>query len=407
MPAPLRILCDANVPLAAEALARYGAVRLLPGRAIDRAACRAADALVVRSVTRVDAALLDGTPVRFVGTATAGTDHVDLAYLAARRLRFAEAPGSNAESVVEWVLAALLALAADRGEGLRGRTLGVVGCGHVGGRLVPRAAALGLRVLACDPPLAAAAEARGEAHPFVPYARVLGEADALTFHPPLTRTGAYPTHHLLDRAALAHLRPGAWVLNASRGAVVDGAALAEALSGRVAAAALDVWEGEPAPDPALARRVHLATPHIAGYSYDAKVAGARMMEDALRAWRAGEGHPLPPPFGWDAAGPAEPLALDAPPAPPDASPAAEAAWLDRLVRGAYDLRADDARFRAALLDGPATGPTGRADAFTALRRTYPRRRAWGHFSVRGGVPDGLRRAVDEGLGMRGAVRGAP
>jgi erythronate-4-phosphate dehydrogenase len=395
----LRILCDIDVPCAAEALARHGEVRLLPGRAIDHAACLGADVLIVRSVTRVDAALLEATPVRFVGTATAGTDHIDRAYLDTRAIAFASAPGSNAESVVEWVLAALLVLATECGDALFGRTLGVVGCGHVGGRLLPRAQALGLRVLACDPPLAEAAVARGQSHAFVPYAQVLADADILTFHVPLAIDGAHPTLHLLDRTALRTLKPGAWVLNASRGAVIDEPALLEALeSGHIAAAALDVWNGEPTPDIALARRARIATPHIAGYGYDSKLQGARMMETALRDWLARFGRPLPRPFDWDAAAPA-PHVLEAPLLPGDDTPAAHAAWLDQLVRSAYDLRADDARFRTALVDDPLASRDARADAFTALRRTYPRRRGWAHFEVSGTLPAGLRTAVTKGLGM--------
>jgi erythronate-4-phosphate dehydrogenase len=400
----MRILCDIDVPCAAEALARYGAVRVLPGRAIDHAACREADVLIVRSVTRVDAALLEATPVRFVGTATAGTDHVDRPTLAAHGIAFASAPGSNAESVVEWVLAALLVLARDRGQGLVGKTLGVVGCGHVGGRLLPRAEALGLRVLACDPPLAEAAAARGDAHAFVPYAQLLAEANILTFHVPLVIDGAHATWHLLDRAALRSLKPGAWIFNTSRGAVVDEPALLDALkAGHVAAAALDVWNDEPTPDVALAIRANIATPHIAGYGYDSKLEGARRMEAALRDWLAERGHALPRPFDWDAADCA-PRVLDAPPLPGDGTPARRAAWLDQLVRGAYDLRADVARFRAVLLDDPATSRATRADAFDALRRTYPRRPGWARFAVPGTLPPGLHEAVTQGLGMVAATR---
>jgi erythronate-4-phosphate dehydrogenase len=387
-----------DVPSAAEAFALYGDVRLMPGCRIDNRACRDADVLIVRSTTRVDAGLLEASPVRFVGSATAGTDHLDPGR-AHNDVRFASAPGSNAESVVEWVLAALLLLAVEHGQGLEGKTLGVIGCGHVGGRLLPRAAALGLRVLPCDPPLARAAELSGSAHCFVPYARVLQDADILTFHTPLTHTGSHRTRHLLDGSSMRLLKHGAWVLNASRGQIINEDALIEALDvGRIAAAALDVWNGEPIPDPRLVGRARIATPHVAGYGFDGKVAGSRQVESALREWLVEYGRIIPPAFDWAAAIPPAPSPLNA------ASGSAargrpgslcEAMWLHAIVQKAFDLRADDARFRSALFAAPLTG---RADVFTSLRRTYPRRASWGRFAVSG--VRGHIASVTDGLGMR-------
>jgi erythronate-4-phosphate dehydrogenase len=386
---PPRFLADADIPLAQEALSRYGPVRVLSGRAIDRAACRHADALIVRSVSRVDASTLSDTPVRFVGTATAGVDHVDVDYLTRREIRFAFAPGSNAESVVEWVIASLLAMG---GGIIRGRVVGVVGVGHVGGALVPRLRALGARVLPCDPPLADAAEAGRQPHEFVSYADVLEEADVITFHTPLTFDGPHPTFHLLGMEELRATRPGVWVLNSSRGAVVDGEALEASIrSGHVVGAAVDVWENEPTPESTLIEVVDIATPHIAGYSYDAKVAGAAMMEEAVRAWLVDEGLALPPAFDWVAASPEADLVLDAPPAD-------DPARLDLLVRGAYDIRADDARFRSAMLD-PARDRRERGNAFAELRRLYPTRRSWRFHRVRGDLPTAFADEIKSGLRM--------
>jgi erythronate-4-phosphate dehydrogenase len=278
----LRILADANIPHAEDLFAAFGRVEVRPGAALDARTVADADVLLVRSVTVVDADLLRGSRVRFVGSATIGTDHVDLDFLATEGIAFAHAPGSNAESVVEYVLAALLAVLAARGEALRGRTVGVVGCGAIGGRLALRLPALGAEVLRNDPPLAEASGVQWEYHPLD---AVLDRADVLTLHPPLTRTGPYPTHHLIGARELEALRPGALLVNASRGAVVDNAALREALgAGRLGGAVLDVWEGEPSPDPAVLARCALGTPHIAGYSYDGKVEGARMLAAALAAW---------------------------------------------------------------------------------------------------------------------------
>lgn len=382
----LTIVADENIPLVAEACAAWGPARLLPGRAIDAAAVQSADVLLVRSVTPVDAALLKESRVRFVGSATIGTDHIDRAYLAERGITFAHAPGSNAESVVEYVLAALLLVAVRRGVALRGRTLGVVGCGQIGSRLVPRAEALGLRVLQNDPPRAEAAEAAGEAHPFVPLDTVLAEADIVTLHVPLERGGRYPTHHLVDDAVLARLRPEAWLVNAARGAVVDNAALRRHLeAGGLGAAIFDVWEGEPTPSVPLIEQVDVATPHIAGYSYDGKVQGTVMLAEALARWRE-------EPLGWSSAAAltAEASAMQL--TPPDA--AAETAWLHGLVRQMFDLAGDDARLRATL-----AAPAGeRGAAFARLRKHYPMRRTFRCYRLAASaVPEAFKAAVAHGL----------
>ena len=388
--APLRLLIDANVPCATEAFRGLGTVRLVPGQQITSALAVGADVLIVRSVTRVDTALLQDSPVRFVGSATIGTDHVDLAYLRARDTAFFHAPGSNSQSVVEYVLAALLEVYTGRDELLRGRTVGVVGCGHIGGSLATRLEALGARVLRCDPPLTEAAEEAGRAHPFVPLPTVLGEADIVTLHPPLTRSGPHATHHLIGERELAAMRPSSYLVNASRGAVVDNTALHRALErGHLGGAVLDVWENEPTPDPDLLRLTDIATPHIAGYSFDGKVNGTAMLYAALTRW-------LGVPETWDARRALADAAgmlprLDAPDHALD-----ETAWQRALVRQAYDIRADDTRMRAILnLPEPERGA-----AFHSLRRAYPRRFGWERYRIAAdAVPSEYRSAVAEGLGF--------
>lgn len=381
---PLRIVADANIPHAEAAFQRFGAVERLPGAAITPHAVATADVLFVRSVTVVDRALLAGSPVRFVGSATIGTDHVDGDYLAEQGIPFVHAPGSNAESVVEYVLAALGVLGAAHGRPLRGATVGIVGCGQIGGRLAERLPALGARVLCNDPPRAADAP-EGVHSAFHSLSELLDASDIVTLHPPLTRTGPHPTFHLIGREELARMREDAWLVNASRGAVVDNAALAGALkAGQLGGAVLDVWEGEPSPDPVLLERTTLATPHIAGYSYDGKVNGTLMLAEALAGWI---GVPPDPALG-------KLLAPDAT-APLEAPPATlpEPAWLDALIRQAYDIRADDARMRALL----ALPEAERAAGFQHLRKTYPRRRTFALQRVTGTVP--YREAVTRGLGM--------
>ena len=386
----IHILADENIPCVHAAFRGLGTIERCAGRDIGPAEVQDADVLLVRSVTTVGPALLEGSDVKFVGSATIGTDHVELDYLEEQGIAFAHAPASNADSVADYVIAALLILARRKQAPLRDQTVGVVGCGNIGGRLARRLPPLGLSVLRNDPPLADAAEDAGRTHDFVSLDTVLRSADIVTCHVPLTTMGPHPTHHLLDADALAHLRPGTWLLNTSRGPVVDNDALLAALaSGRVGAAALDVWEGEPTPDPDLIRAVDIATPHIAGYAYDGKVRGTTMLYEALCDHLDVE--PT-----WDSATvlrPDEPDALRC--HPPD-SRLPRTDWLHHLVQQAYDLGADDARMRK-MLDNP---PSDRSGVFSHLRATYPVRREFQQYTVpRGGVPEAYVEAVEKGVTM--------
>ena len=384
-PAPrLHIVADENIADVEAAFGDLGATRLAPGDRITPAILARANVLLVRSVTRVDAALVRSSSLRFVGSATIGTDHVDLDALHKHGIAFAHAPGSNADSVVEYVLAALLVLARRRGEPLRGKTLGIIGCGNIGKRLFARTQALGIRTLVCDPPLARA----GEQHAYLPLDAVLSKADIVTLHVPLIREGSDRTVHLLDQAALRRLKPGAWLINTSRGRVVCGEALKHALAeGRLGAAILDVWETEPVPDPTLLRLVDVATPHIAGYSADGKLCGTAMLHAAVLQH-----------FGlassWTPDAELPPVSLTA---SPGTTVESEVAWLDDLARMLYDIRQDDARLRASLKK-PAHE---RAAYFNNLRRSYPRRRAFTRHTMPSLlVPEAFRAAVARGLGVR-------
>lgn len=386
--AKLRILADANIPCVEEAFGQFGIVRRQPGREMGPEGVRDVDVLLVRSVTSVGPSLLEGSGVRFVGSATIGTDHVDQAYLRARDIAFAHAPGSNADSVADYVVVALLALARQRGVSLRGRTVGIVGCGNVGGRLARRLPALGMTVFCNDPPLAEAADAEGKSHDFVDLDTVLDEADVVTLHVPLTTDGLHPTHHLVDADVLRRLNTGTWLLNTSRGPVVDGQALRRArMRGPVGAAVLDVWENEPSPDPALIEAVDVATPHVAGYAYDGKVRGTVMLYEALCEHLGVESR-------WDPTATLCPESKDAlecrAPDPRLAMPD----WLYNLAHQAYKLQIDDTAMRG-LLD---LSPDERARAFPRLRNEYRRRRELKRHTVpRSAVPAKHVQAVEEGL----------
>ncbi|MDU9390301.1 4-phosphoerythronate dehydrogenase PdxB [Pseudomonas sp. zfem002] len=350
------IVADENIPLLDAFFAGFGEIRRYPGRAIDRDCVRDADVLLVRSVTRVDRALLEGSRVRFVGTCTIGTDHLDLGWFAEAGIQWSSAPGCNARGVVDYVLGSLLTLAELDGADLAARTYGVIGAGEVGGRLVQVLRGLGWKVLVCDPPRQAA-----EGGDYVGLERILAECDVISLHTPLTRSGEQATWHLLDAPRLAQLRPGAWLINAARGPVIDNHALRELLLAREdVLAVLDVWEEEPLVDVELADLCVIATPHIAGYSLDGKQRGTAQIYQAFCAWR-GEAEQvrladlLPAP--WLAR-----LQLQA-----DSDPA----WtLAMLCRAVYDPRRDDADFRRSLGDDPAAQKI----AFDVLRKRYPVRR---------------------------------
>jgi erythronate-4-phosphate dehydrogenase len=329
----------------------------------------------------VDAALLEGTPVRFVGTATIGTDHVDQAWLAARGIGFASAPGCNANSVGEYVASALTWLEAEKGYALEGKTLGIIGYGHVGKRVEAKAAGLGLKVLRNDPPLEEAGAVPGTA--FAPLARLLAECDILSLHVPLAKAGRHPTLRLAGADFFARLERPVVLLNTCRGEVIDEAALRAAhAAGRIRHLALDVFAGEPRPDPATCAIADLITPHIAGYSLPGKLNGTTQVAAAFRAF-----------FGFgDAWAPAYPH-----PAEADIPylPESDAAFRRRCIAAVYDVAGDDARLRQALREpDPGKG-------FDRLRREYPIRHEFASFRLLG-IPAGKRelRSRLQALGFR-------
>lgn len=274
----MKVIVDNKIPYIREAIERIAdRVVYLPGNAITPADVRDADALVVRTRTRCDRALLEGSRVRFIATATIGFDHIDTRYCEQAGIVWTNCPGCNAGSVEQYVHAALLLLQRERALCLRQSTLGVVGVGHVGSRVACMAEELGMKVLRCDPPRAD----RGE-EGFVDLPTLARTCDVITFHTPLNREGAYRTLHLADEAFFASLCRRPVLMNTSRGEVVDTEALLRALcEERVSEAVIDTWEHEPDIHPDLLHRVFLGTPHIAGYSADGKSNATRMALEAL------------------------------------------------------------------------------------------------------------------------------
>jgi len=360
----MKIIADENIPAVAQAFGTLGEVTLLPGRNLKARDVCTADVLLVRSVTRVGGELLEGSRVRFVGSATIGFDHVDRDYLQSRAIGFATAPGSNATSAAEYVVSALLALGEREGFSLARRTVGIVGCGNVGSRVRDRLAALGCDCLVNDPPL----RERGGHDEFVDLDDIL-QADIISVHVPLEKTGRHPTWHLFDETVLRRMKPDTVLINTSRGAVVDNAALDALLARRRdLRVVLDVWEGEPAIEMRLLEKVALGTAHIAGYSLDGKLRGTEMIYRAACDFLGRAPH-------WDATTvlpAANPLDLRGLPGGDD---------LERVrtaVFHTYDIRMDDERLRGLLRLPPAERPAG----FDRLRKEYPIRREFAATSVR-------------------------
>jgi len=282
----MKIVVDDKIPYIREKLALLAdEVVYLPGAAISAQDVKDADALIVRTRTRCDRQLLDGSKVQFVATATIGFDHIDTDYMQEAGIRWTNCPGCNAASVAQYVECALLLLEQQKGLVLQQTTIGIVGCGHVGSKVRAVARRLGMRVLVCDPLL--------DQPDFVTMDVIEREADVITFHVPLTHAGPYATWHLGDDSFFHRLTRVPYIINTSRGEVVDNRALLKAMDeGRVRDAILDVWEGEPKLNLDLLDRVFIGTPHIAGYSADGKVNADNMVIDAL-CRHFGMSHPGP------------------------------------------------------------------------------------------------------------------
>lgn len=272
------IIADENIPYVKEGFAEFGDVIPVHGRKITKDIIKNADILLVRSITKVNADLLEGTSVRFVGTATIGYDHIDLDYLNSKKITFASAPGSNANSVAEYVVSALLELEQNHGYKLHGKKIGIVGVGNVGSRVAKKVPALGLFPVLYDPPLAE----KMNNYPLFEHFENILECDIITFHVPLEKMGQYPTYHMADNHFFGKLKKGTVLINTSRGAVVETESLLNAIEQEIISySIIDVWENEPNINIDLLKKVTIGTPHIAGYSFDGKVNGTYQLYVSL------------------------------------------------------------------------------------------------------------------------------
>lgn len=354
----IRIVADDKIPFLQGVLDGVVEMVYLPGGKISSPDVRDADALITRTRTCCDASLLEGSGVRFIATATIGFDHIDTAYCKRRGITWTNAPGCNASSVQQYILSVLLNLAGQDGFELEGRTLGIIGVGHVGSKVKDTARALGMHLLLNDPPRERA-EGKGA---FVDLDRILLESDIVTLHVPLNLEGEDRTFHLAGQGFFEKLGKRAWFINSSRGEVTDTAALKTALrKQRLAGAVLDVWEGEPGIDLELLDLARIGTTHIAGYSADGKAIGTSMSVRAVSRYFG---------LGFDNWYPETIPAPDHPEILLDATGMSRQDILLKVVNRAYDVMDDDRRLRAS------------PDRFEGLRGSYPVRREPGAFRVK-------------------------
>ncbi len=357
----MKIVADENIPLVSEFFGQLGEISRLPGRQMNPAEVKCADALIVRSVTQVGPQLLDGSQVRFIGTCTIGVDHLDQAYLDQQQIAWSSAPGCNANSVVEYVYAALCHLNINWLD----KTFGIIGCGNVGGLLYRRLKAQGVKVRCYDPNLSLTQ------NPDLTSLDEVLSCELISMHTPLVTAGAHPSFHLMGLEQLSQLRQGAVLLNCGRGPVIDNQALIQVLKNRPdLRVVLDVWEPEPDISLELLDLVQLGSPHIAGYSYDGKLNGTEMIYQACCQH-----------FGLEATAslpqlvpPLEDNILVA----PDGLTPWELAKL--LIKQVYDIAADDARLRD-LARRARAGEADFAKGFDEQRKHYPRRREFHNYQV--------------------------
>ena len=266
----MKVIIDQAIPYIKHTLEQYAEVEYLAATMITPAAISDADALIIRTRTKCNKELLEGSKVSFIATATIGLDHIDLDYCQQRGIKVCSAPGCNARGVLQWITAALHHITRINNRSPRDYTLGIVGVGNVGSLVSNYSRHWGFRVLECDPP-----RQMREGGEFYDIDEIIRECDIITLHTPLDNT----TRHLINQTRIKDMRPEAIVINASRGGVVDNMAMAQSSHRYI----FDVWENEPHIETEVLNKALLATPHIAGYSIQGKANATAMSIRALAA----------------------------------------------------------------------------------------------------------------------------
>ncbi|OTG83640.1 4-phosphoerythronate dehydrogenase [Acinetobacter sp. ANC 4648] len=347
----MKIVADENLAFTEYFFSEFGEIQQAAGRTLTPSDVQDADALLVRSVTHVNQALIQNSQLKFVGSATIGTDHLDIPALEKRQIKWSNAAGCNAQAVAEYVITALLHLNPDLFDQNKKMTLGIIGLGNVGSRLAYMAQLLGWNVIGYDPFVEQHSTQQVELD------NLLQTADAISIHVPLTKVGLHPTFHLINASALSMMKPEAILINSARGAVVEEVALIADIQNTQRQVVLDVFEHEPEISEQLLNLISLVTPHIAGYSLEGKARGTQMIYEAFCQT-----------FGFTVDKKFE-----------SQLPLCELYFQDEnLIQNLqqhliqiYDISRDDANLRACLKGGKIDQV-----AFDRLRKNYPLRREW-------------------------------
>ena len=356
----LKITVDENIENAEEVFSELGEIKLLSGREINNNILKNSDVLIVRSITKVDNNLLDGTKVKFVGTATIGSDHIDVEYLKQNNIAFADAKGCNAEAVKEYVLTALTEVLIQKKLKYQNLSIGIVGVGNIGSKIAKCAKELGMKTILNDPPL----KRKTGNEIYKEFDEVLN-ADILTFHVPLNKEGVDKTVHLFDYEKLNRVKNNSIIINSSRGSVIDNEALEKVIDEKNLIVILDVWESEPEINSSLLQKVFIGTPHVAGYSYEGKINGTMMIYSALCRFLNKEANYS-----------IKPLEVKDPVIEIDKTESIENS-LQKIFKKIYDIRRDDKNLRKILKE--EKDKPGKY--FDLLRKEYPLRREFSNYTV--------------------------
>ena len=349
----MKFIIDDKIPYIKGALEPYAEVIYLPGDKISKQDVQDADGLIIRTRTICNAALLEGSRVRFIATATIGNDHIDTAFCQKQGIAWTNAAGCNAQSVAQYIASAVVTLSLKYKFDLKSKTIGIVGVGNVGKRVAAMAEALGMKLLLNDPPR----EEKEGKNNFVSLKQIKEEADIITFHVPLTKDGKYPTYHIADNFFFSNLNKKPIIINSARGEITDTTALKDAITkGKLNGIVIDCWENEPDIDPDLPAKTDIGTPHIAGYSADGKANATTMSIQAVsRFFHLGQDN-------WK---------VDSLPAPQNPVIRMEKEDIPKAILHSYDILQDDVRLR----NNPAF--------FEELRDNYPLRREYEAYKIEG------------------------